>query len=95
MELAKAKNGIVHVLSPGGGGEYTFCGLEMQEGSGDPGLRKNHFKDLSLEPVTGCLPNCKECKDMIQAIRESIKGVRFTERLRSITDDEESNEEEE
>ena len=86
MELAKAKNGIIHVISPGGGGEYTFCGLEMQEGSGDPGMRANYGKDLSLEPVTGCLPNCEECKKAIQQIRDAIKGVRFSDRLRSIYD---------
>ena len=93
MELARAKNGLVHVLSSGGGGEYTFCGLEMQEGSGDPGLRENSSKDISLEKVTGCLPNCWECKEQIKQIREAIKGIRFSEKLRSIYDEDYDNEE--
>ena len=91
MELAKANNGLVHVLSPGGGGEYTFCGLEIQEGGGDPGIKANHNKDLSLKVVTGGLPNCKECKEAIQHIREAIKGVRFSDMLRSIDDAEQEN----
>ena len=86
MELARAKNGLVHVLAPGGGGEYTFCGLEMQEGGGDPGLEGGSSQDLSLEKVTGCLPNCMECKEQIKQIREAIRGVRFSEKLRSICD---------
>ena len=87
MELAMAKNGIVHVLAPGGGGEYTFCGLEIQEGSGDPGYNRDGLQDLSLKIVTGCRPNCRECKAAIKAIRETIRGVRFSDSLRSIYGD--------
>ena len=92
MELARSKNGLIHVLSPSGSGEYTFCGLEMQEGSGDPGMRESKFQDNSLEMVTGCLPNCKECKESIRQIREVMKEVRFSKKLRSIYDEDYDNE---
>ena len=88
MELVISKSGIIHILAPGGGGEYTFCGLEIQQGSGDPGTRANYGKDLSLDPCTGRLPNCKECKDAIRQIREAIKGLRFAKTLHSIYDEE-------
>jgi hypothetical protein len=83
MELwANADESIIHVASPVGGGEYMFCGLEIQEGSCDPAYARGPEDGLHM--VDGVLPNCKECKEAIDAIRQEIRGVRFSRKLKSI-----------
>ena len=82
METVISKNGIVHLMSPVGDGEYTFCGLEITEGGGDPLFHKNPNDDLSLKNANGKLPNCLECFNSVRECREALKGVKFSKNLR-------------
>ena len=85
MFFANTDESIVHVIDPAGDGEHTFCSLEIQEGSVDPGYsHKFYGHDTGLHKVTGRLPNCMECKMAIDAIRNGIKGLRFSKKLISI-----------
>ena len=85
MLVANTDESIVHVIDPSGDGEHTFCSLEIQEGSIDPGdSDKLYGEDTGLHKVTGRLPNCEECKMAIDAIRNGIKGLRFSKKLISL-----------
>ena len=82
MQKVKSRNGIVHVLNPLGCGEYTFCGLEISEGGGDPLDRSVDFGEKRLVP-TNEAANCQECKAAIDGLRKAVRGVRFSRNLRS------------
>ena len=82
MKTTISKDGVVHLMSPGGSGEYTFCGVEITQGSKDPALSQ-YGEDTSLADCAGRLPNCKECFDAVNELRAALKGVRFSKRLKS------------
>ena len=85
MFVANTDESIVHVIDPSGDGEHTFCSLEMQEGSIDPGdSDKLYGEETGLHEVKGRLPNCEECKKAIDEIRKGIKGLRFAKKLISL-----------
>ena len=83
--LANNDETIIHVCDPSGSGEYTFCGLEMQEGSIAPAYSNGDPK-YGLHKVTGRLPNCIECKECIRVLRKAMRGVRFSNRMVSLYD---------
>lgn len=83
--FANFEETIIHVCDPTGSGEYTFCGLEMQEGGIDPSLSNGNPSD-GLHVVNGVLPNCVECKERIDALRQAMKGVRFSKKMVSLYD---------
>ena len=84
--LANYDESIVHVCDPTGGGEYTFCGLEIQEGGTDPGYHLRGDPRCGLHVVEGRLPNCMECKERMERLREAMQGVRFSKKLVSLYD---------
>lgn len=83
--LANFDETIVHVCDPTGCGEYTFCGLEMQEGGTDP-ASSNGDPRFALHTVSGLLPNCKECQERINELRKAFTGLRFSKKLVSLSD---------
>ena len=83
--LANFEETIVHVCDPTGGGEYTFCGIEMQEGGIDPALSDGSPRH-ALHTVSGVLPNCMECKERMNALRRAMRGVRFSKKMVSLYD---------
>lgn len=89
--VANIDETIVHVLNPAGDGEHTFCSLEIQEGSIDPADRDRFYgQDTELHEITGRLPNCRECKAAIEKIREAVKGLRFSKKLKSLDEEKEN-----
>lgn len=83
--LANFEETIIHVRDPTGGGEYTFCGIEMQEGGTDPALSNGDPRN-GLHVVSAVLPNCVECKERIDALCQAMKGVRFSKKMVSLYD---------
>ena len=81
--FANTDETIVHVCDPTGCGEYTMCGLEMSEGSVDPAESRGDLQ-CGLHEVKGRKPNCKECKDRINQLRDAFRGIRFAKRLVTI-----------
>lgn len=89
--VANYDESIVHVLSPAGDGEHTFCSLEIEEGSIDPAdSDKFYGQDTGLHEVTGRLPNCRECKAAIDEIRKGLRGIRFSKNLKSLDEEKEN-----
>ena len=65
------KDGEVHVMSPIGDGEFTYCDrdftVEIEGGMDDS------FTGVECSgPAT-----CSECKRYIDEIRDSLKGIRW------------------
>ena len=89
--VANLDESIIHVIDPSGDGEHTFCSLEMQEGSIDPADSDRFYgQDTGLHEVKGKRPNCKECKEAIEKMREAVKGLRFSKNLKSVYEENEN-----
>ena len=89
--VANLDESIVHVINPLGDGEHTFCSLEMQEGSIDPADSDRFYgQDTGLHEVKGKRPNCRECKEAIEKIRNEVKGLRFSKNLKSVYEENEN-----
>lgn len=63
---------IVHLLSPIGGGEHSFCGLAFDSFSSGDCPTDDDFIQGPHATI-----NCEECLTAIITIRKEIRGIRF------------------
>ncbi len=62
---------VRHILTPIGGGEYSFCGLAFDSfGSGD-----HETDDDFIDPAPGVRVTCPDCCRAIRLFREAFKGL--------------------
>jgi len=60
-------NGIVHLLDPLSGGEFTYCSLDSSQNDSGGFIGKDH----------GGPASCADCKEHVDALRKSILGVKW------------------
>ncbi len=62
-------DGVVHIISGDGCGEFTFCGHDY----GEPDdIGEAFVGEYVSGPYT-----CEKCKEAVDAIRDSLKGARY------------------
>ncbi len=69
VEYTKDPDGLVHVVMPGRGNEFTFCDRAAADGDY---LTGGFFPESHNGPA-----NCQACRDAVDELRESIRGVRW------------------
>ena len=73
-EYTKDPNGVVHVMSPAGEGDFTFCHREVGVLSLEDGFGEDD--EFGGESHSGP-GTCPECRENADAIREALRGVRW------------------
>lgn len=71
LKYAKSNNGIIHVINPISGNEFTLCGDAFNIGDGDPQHPeyKNEWQLCPAQTVT-----CSYCAEIILACR-AVKDI--------------------
>ena len=69
VQYIRGPDGLVHVVNPSGGGDFTFCDRDFTESDEET---QSFAGIVSKGPAT-----CSFCKSEIKDVAASIKGVRF------------------
>ncbi len=72
-DYVRDQTGVVHVMSPGAGNEFTFCSRPTDGDTSCGGFEP--------EPCEGP-SNCEGCSLAVWELRQAIKGIRWSRAMK-------------